>query len=137
MLTELNKWSHYAATFDGNEGILYINAGQVIAQPWRFSNGPDPNIFLTMFCTMDINSWASSCPESFYGYIDEVRIYNRVLEPNEIAYLADPTPLDGFYQRPVPSNAEIYAKEPVGQQMVNFKDYALVAKKWLEEDMYP
>jgi hypothetical protein len=137
MLTEINRWSHYAATLDGNSGTLYINGGPVISGYARLSNGPDPNIFLTLLCTMDINAWQTNCPESFYGYIDEVRIYNRTLEPNEIAYLADTTPGDGYLQIPVPSAAEIYVDEPVGQQMVNFKDYALVAKKWLEEDLYP
>jgi hypothetical protein len=87
--------------------------------------------------TMDQNAWGGNCPESFYGYIDEVRIYDRALEANEIAFLADPTPGDGYLQIPPPSSAEVYAKEPVGQQLVNFKDFALVAKKWLEEDMYP
>jgi hypothetical protein len=86
---------------------------------------------------MDQNAWGGNCPESFYGYIDEVRIYNRALEPNEIAYLADTTPEDGYLQIPPPSAAEVYKKEPVGQQIVNFKDFALVANKWLAEELYP
>jgi hypothetical protein len=137
MLTELGRWSHIAATLDGNTATLYINGGPVNTGVWRFSNGPDPDIFLTLLCTMDINAWPNACPESYYGYIDEVRIYDRALEPNEIAYLADSTPNDGYLQIPVPSAAEIYVDEPVGQQMVNFKDFALVANKWLEEDMFP
>jgi hypothetical protein len=138
MLTELNRWSHYAVTFDGNMGTLYINGGQVISARTRISNGPDPNIFLTIGNTMDINAWpGNGSPEAFYGYLDEVRIYDRALEPNEVAYLADSSPEDGFVQIPVPSSAEVYAKEPVGQQMVNFKDFALVMKQWLEEDMFP
>jgi hypothetical protein len=40
-------------------------------------------------------------------------------------------------QIPVPSLADVYSKEPVGEQMVNFKDFAIVAKRWLEEDMFP
>jgi hypothetical protein len=132
----IGKWAHVAATFDGNTAKLYLNGGEVDSGLWNLSHGPDPNIFLTIGQTTDQNGWNNG-PASFYGYLDEVRIYNRALEPNEIAYLADPTPEDGYLQRPVPSNAEIYVDEPVGQQVVNFKDYALVAKKWLEEDMYP
>jgi hypothetical protein len=133
----IGSWVHIAATFDGNTAKIYINNSEVASGKWRFSHGPDPNIFLTIGCTMDINAWPNSCPESFYGYIDEVRIYDRALEPNEILYLADTTPEDGYFQIPVPSAAEIYAKEPLGEQLVNFKDFALVANKWLEEDMFP
>jgi hypothetical protein len=137
MLTELNKWAHIAATFDGNTARLYINGGQVNSGLWRLSNGLDPNIFFTIGETMDQNAWGGNSVEAYNGYIDEVRIYNRVLEPNEIAYLADSTPEDGYLQIPVPSLAEVYKKEPVGQQMVNFKDFALVTNKWLAEDLYP
>jgi hypothetical protein len=133
IVQEINKWAHIAATFDGKTATIYINGVQVNSDQWRFSHGPDPNIFLTIGCTMDI----INSPESFYGYIDEVRIYNRALEPNEIAYLADPTPEDGILPIPVPSAADVYKKEPLGQQVVNFKDFALVANKWLEEDMFP
>jgi hypothetical protein len=140
------QWVHLAATFPNPSGNpndansfarIYLNGGQVNSGLFDFSHGIDANIMLSIGCTMDQNAWGGNCPESFYGYIDEVRIYDRALEPNEIAYLADPTPEDGYLQIPVPSAAEVYNKEPVGQQLVNFKDFALVANKWLEEDMYP
>jgi hypothetical protein len=57
--------------------------------------------------TQDQNAWVNS-PESFWGYLDEARIYNRVLEANEIAYLADTTPEDGLLWIPIPSLAELY-----------------------------
>jgi hypothetical protein len=132
----IGRWTHMAATFDGNTARLYLNGFEAASGLWMFNHGPDANIFLTLGQTNDVNAW-NNCPSSFYGYIDEPRIYNRALEPSEIAYLADPTPGDGVLQIPVPSAAELYAKEPVGQQMVNFKDFAVVANKWLEEDMYP
>jgi hypothetical protein len=132
----IGKWAHVAATFDGNTAKLYLNGGEVASGLWTFTHGDDDNIFLTLGQTNDQNAW-DNCPSSYYGYIDEVRIYDRALEPNEIAYLADTTPEDGIVQIPVPSSAEVYNKEPVGQQMVNYKDFALVAKRWLEEDMFP
>jgi hypothetical protein len=140
------KWIHVAATYphpsgdvnDANEYTrLYLNGEQIISGPeFHYTFGSDSNILLTIGNSISEAEWGNS-PEGFYGYIDEVRIYDRVLEPNEIAYLADTTPEDGYLQIPPQSAAEVYAKEPVGQQIVNFKDYALVAKRWLEEDMYP
>jgi hypothetical protein len=139
------KWVHTAFSYpnrsnDSNDpnsyARIYINGDPVTTARFHFDHGYDANIMLSIGNTMDQNAWGNS-PEGFYGYIDEVRIYDRVLEPNEIAYLADPTPEDGYLQIPPPSAAEVYAKEPVGQQIVNFKDLAIVAKKWLEEDMFP
>jgi hypothetical protein len=151
----IGQWVHLAATFphpaadtvaDANSHAwLYLNGGQVGNGPWRFSNGDDPNIFLSIGETQDQNAWPE-CPESFYGYIDEVRIYNHALEPNEIGYLADVTPLDGQQWVPIPSSANVYdgneispyiGNQPQGQRSVNFKDFAAVVKRWLDEEMFP
>jgi hypothetical protein len=143
----IGKWVHVAATFPhpaanpatdtNSHARLYLNGGQIDDGPWRFSHGVDKNIFLTIGQTNDQNAWPDS-PSSFYGYLDEARIYNRVLEPNEIAYLADVTPEDWKLQIPIPSSAEVYYyNEPVGSRSVNFKDFALIADKWLEEEMWP
>jgi hypothetical protein len=92
----IGQWVNVAATFphpsgnlaaDGNSHAhIYLNGGQVADGPWRFNHGYDPNIYLTIGQTTDSNGWADS-PASFYGCLDEVRIYNRVLDANEIVYL--------------------------------------------------
>jgi hypothetical protein len=152
----IGRWVHVAATFphpsgdpaDANSHAkLYLNGGEVDDGPWRFSHGYDPNIFLTIGQTNDQNGWPDS-PATWYGYIDEVRIYNRALGPNEIAYLADPSPEDGQLWIPISSPAnvtdvnEIYPYEgtqPQGKRSVNFRDYAMVANvdRWLTEEMFP
>ncbi|MFA5251551.1 MAG: LamG domain-containing protein, partial [Phycisphaerae bacterium] len=142
----IGQWVHLAASFphpsdnpgqDANSHArLYLNGGQVDSDPWRFSHGIDPNIFLTIGQTSDQNAWPDS-PASFYGYIDEVRIYNRALEPNEVAYLADLSPEDGWLWVPVPPPTDVFRPEPQGQQIVNFKDFAYMVDKWLTAQMYP
>jgi hypothetical protein len=140
----IGKWVHVAATFPHPSGTadpnsharLYLNGGQVDDGPWRFSHGVDANIFLTIGQTSDQNAWPDS-PSSFYGYLDEVRIYNRALEANEIAYLADPTPNDGLLWVPIPSPAELYSEEDQGKKVIDFKDFALLAQRWLTEEMFP
>jgi hypothetical protein len=140
----IGQWVHIATTFpnpptatDANaQARIFLNGGEVADGPWRFSHGYDANIFLTIGQTQDVNAWVDS-PSCFYGYIDEVRIYNRCLEPNEIAYLADITPDDGHQWVPVPSPGEVYSEEPQGQKKVNYKDFALVMNRWLTEQMYP
>jgi len=141
----IGKWVHLAATFphpsgdpcDANDyARLYLNGGEVAFGPWRFSHGWDPNIFLTIGQTNDPNAWPNG-PASYYGYLDEVRIYNRALEPNEVAYLADMTPEDGKLVIPPASLAEIYTGEPEGFRIINYMDFAIMADKWIEEYMFP
>ena len=154
MNSYIGQWVHVAATFphpsgnpaDGNDHAkLYLNGGEVDDGPWRLSHGYDPNIFFTIGTTTDPNGWADT-PSTFYGYIDEVRIYDRALEPNEIAYLADPSPEDGQLWIPISSPANVYdaneiapyiGMQPQGLRSVNFKDFAMLVKEWLTEEMFP
>ncbi|MHC4594881.1 MAG: hypothetical protein ACYS19_08055, partial [Planctomycetota bacterium] len=64
-------------------------------------------------------------------------IYHRALTPAEIAYLADETPGDGELYVPVPSVANMSDEEPVLSRSVNFKDFALLADGWLDEQLWP
>jgi hypothetical protein len=143
----IGQWVHLAATFphpsgdvnDANDyARLYLNGANISSGPWRFSHGDDNDIFLTIGQTNDQNAWPD-CPSSFYGYLDEVRIYNRALDYNEVAYLADTTPTDGNLWVPIPSAAEIYEREPLGQRFINFRDFAILTDPniWLRKEYWP
>jgi len=77
------QWSHVASTFDGVTLTTFINAS--INQQANPSGGT-----LSYFTQ---NPWLVGAPNDydrasgfkFYGLIDDVRIYNRVLSTNEIA----------------------------------------------------
>jgi hypothetical protein len=129
----LGKWTHLAATVDGNDATLYINGVEVASGTFTF--GPNTLASMAIGNVCGVN--AGNNTQTFNGDLDEVRIYNRALTAAEVAYLADTTPGDDELHVPVASAAEVYAKEPEGQQIVNFKDFALVVIKWLEEDMFP
>jgi hypothetical protein len=143
----IGQWMHVATTYPHPSGNpadansyarLYLNGAQIGLGRFHFDDGNDNNIFLTIGNTMDQNAWNNgSSPESFWGYIDEVRIYDRPLEPNEIAYLADTTPADGNLMIPIPSAAEVYKEEPEGSRVVNFRDFALLTDLWLQEEYWP
>ncbi len=150
----IGQWVHLAATFPHPSGDpadpnshakLYFNGGEVSDGPWRFSEGDDPNIFLTIGQTNDQNAWPDG-PAVFYGYLDEARIYNRVLEPNEIGYLADADPEDGELWVAISSPANVtdvneiapyQGEQPKGQRRINFKDFAVLVNEWLTEEMFP
>jgi hypothetical protein len=151
----IGKWVHLAATFDQNAttdpngfntGIahLYLNGAEVPASgpdgvpTGRFAMGQgDPcMIELTIGQISDVNEQGT---EAFFGDLDEARIYNRALTPAQVAYLADTSPGDGLLQIPVPSNAEVWTGEQVGNRKVNFKDFDMVADPnfWLKQEMWP
>jgi hypothetical protein len=69
----------------------------------------------------------------FSGKLDDVRVYNYALSPAEIMSLAGA----GAVYVPVTSPANISDLEPVLEKKVNFKDYSVLANKWLEEEMFP
>jgi len=73
----------------------------------------------------------------FDGELDDVHIYSRALSQAEIAYLADATPGDGESYIPVASAANIYDEEAQGLKTVNFKDFAVLADQWLDEQLWP
>jgi hypothetical protein len=129
----LGRWTHLAVTVDGNDATLYINGGEVASGTFTF--GPNSVASMAIGNTCGVN--AGNNTQTFNGDLDEVRIYNRALTAAEVAYLADTTPGDYELHIPVASAAEVYNKEPVGQQRINFKDFAMVAMRWLEEDMFP
>jgi hypothetical protein len=128
----IGQWAHVASTFDGTTARLYLNSAEVASGAFSFSS-----MTTAMMCLANNQEGQYWGPGVFKGDMDEVRIFNRALEPNEIAYLADTTPGDGEIYTPLTSIAELYSGEPKGSRIVNFKDFAVLAKIWLEEDLFP
>ena len=87
----LNTWSHLATTFDGTTQRLYVNGVEVASNPQagpvEVSQGT-----LRIGGNSIWNEW-------FAGAIDEVRIYNRALDADEIA-IDMTTPIAAFQPRP-------------------------------------
>ncbi len=78
---------------------------------------------------------------NFVGGIDDVRIYDYSLSYEEVCYLSN----GGLpcYQ-PVKSPANLVPKDPPGApfnpnnlDIINFKDFAVLAGKWLQESLWP
>ena len=81
-----NVWLHYAATYDHNAVMLYLNG--VPLQTNVIGTATVAHSTSSFRIGMDDNG---NCP--FPGSIDDVRVYNRALSKSEIAYLYQgPTP---------------------------------------------
>jgi hypothetical protein len=133
----VGHWIHLAATYphpsrnpaDGNSfARLYLNGIEVADGPWRFSHG-EPNTDLTIGNNWSEAVWPSS-PEAFWGYLDEPRIYKRVLTAYEIALLAGREPPCDLY-------SECWWFPDGCPKIINFKDFVVLINYWLEEQMFP
>jgi len=76
---ESDSWHHVAVTFDGETILVYADGENVSEIPQ-----PGPTIDSTGFDLHIGNGAAFDRP--YHGILDEVRIFDRVLEENEIAF---------------------------------------------------
>ena len=75
-LATAGQWQHLTGTCDGTTAKIYIN-GNLVASKAFSGNVGDSN-------TWRIGAYSDSPAGFFDGTIDEVRIYNRALGPNEV-----------------------------------------------------
>jgi hypothetical protein len=127
---ERDEWVHVAGTYDGNNVKCYIN-GKLAG-----INEEDANDI--PFLSQDSNDLAignkpGGEDDPFIGIIDDVRVYDRGLTAAEVAYLAT----DGTGILSLQSIANLIDGETLGERAVNFRDFAVLAVEWLEEDLYP
>jgi hypothetical protein len=73
----LNKWSFVCTSWDGSYNRLYVN-GSLLKTSISTGIGIE---------TMGFNIGAENPTRQFYGSIDDVRIYSRVLSETEISNL--------------------------------------------------
>jgi len=77
----IGEWAHVAATFDGAIVRIYLNGEEVQSGAFTFANKTTAE--------MRIGA-SSSTSQTFNGDMDEVRIYNRVLTPDDMLDVMSP-----------------------------------------------
>jgi hypothetical protein len=124
------EWHHVAGTYDGATAQLYVDGrldGTLATAGIIAKN--------TQKVLLGANSEQTA--RWWKGSIDDVWIYSRALTEAEVRYLADQTPGDGKLYVPLRSPAELYSAEPANQKSVNLKDFAQLAKNWLDRQLWP
>jgi thioredoxin len=76
----LGQWSHVSVTFDGATMVFYIDAEET--GRGRFSFGPKTDSALLIAAGM-LSGWGG-----FHGALDEIRLYNKALSPEDIESLS-------------------------------------------------
>ncbi|HUW17846.1 MAG TPA: LamG-like jellyroll fold domain-containing protein [Sedimentisphaerales bacterium] len=142
-----NEWHHAAVTYDANTNThcLYIDGNSI----WKGQFDPCiPHIEQDVVCIG--NSLNSDFPDvntagGFDGDINSVRIYNRVLLPDEVCYLANEARgcqgLSCYYKLISPANIVDHVYDVNGPErrtkQVNFRDYDVMAENWLSTILWP
>jgi prepilin-type N-terminal cleavage/methylation domain-containing protein len=72
-----NQWQLATVTFDGTTRKIYVNGAQVDSDPFAYL---PPNNTVAI----RIGNRTGATDRTFYGYIDELRIYNTVIPVSQI-----------------------------------------------------
>jgi len=134
------QWYFYTLTSSaGTGGAIYID-GQV-----RSTNANYKSDIVNLTDTINLgrrgfvgeNTRFFGSLDENNGLIDDVRIHDRVLSPEEIATIMDGKGLDSAAYYPIVSPANIYDKEPALSKRINFRDLAVLAQQWLQVQLWP
>jgi len=120
-----NSWVHFAQVYTGGHSHIYVDGVLTSSMAVRLDTGTGRDFRI-----------GRRNNNYFDGLIDEVRIYNRALSEAEIAIVkADGTVTDDYH--PVASPMNLVDPEPAGSRAVNFADFAVLADKWAQRQLWP
>ena len=116
------RWNHWAFTKDAVAGTMQIFLNGVLYDRRTGADSP-----ITGISSFEIGSgWYGR----YDGLIDDFRIYDYVLSQAEIAYVA--TNGTGIFDLPLLSPADLFT-----DNRINFRDFALLATDWLNNQVWP
>ncbi|MGB2809534.1 MAG: LamG domain-containing protein, partial [Sedimentisphaerales bacterium] len=134
------EWHHVAGLRDVNDLRLYIDGltdddwVEPLPAGYDLSGTHQHNAYIGVI-TDNRDPNGTTLEKWLQGSVDDVRIYDYALSPEEVAYLG--TNGAATLHIPIPSPADVYKGEPEGSQWINLKDYSLIASQYLEEILWP
>ncbi len=153
---DLDKWYHVAGTYeklpDVNGGIsrVYIDGrlhgeDDINDEEYNHSHNPDYDPNWCIGAQDYEGGMVGETPTPmrphidrvYYGYLDDVRVYDRQLSEEEIMWLVGKTAPNYYAILPPAGYADIHSPEAKGDKIVNFKDMAKLAQEWLESKLWP
>ena len=120
------KWHHLAGVFDGSILYLYVDGVLEAAKEAPKSVSISRyNVFIGANAQVPGRDWN--------GLIDDVCIYDYALSHGEILYLAVGVGSE-LYQ---PLRPALSPVDPYEDGKIDYRDYAVLANVWLEEQVWP
>ncbi len=122
-----NQWHHFAFVKDGTEMDIYKNGRLIVRNREAGLPIQTPAQTLRLGVADDDNL------EPFVGKVDHLHIYSYALNHSEILYLFSGD-LSQFYQPlyPVLSKSDLS-----GEDIVNLKDFSILADFWMQKELWP
>jgi len=127
-------WHHVAATFDGQRDRLYVD-GVEDKQTKKIHQTPPPGPIIPNNWDLCIGNTAVNYYgvrefNAYDGLLDEVRLYNRVLSPEEIKALAS-SPQEGASAQPASANPAPATPNPADRikQIKQLMEQGLIDKQ--------
>ena len=130
-----DKWVHYAfvKSVSGRYQKIYRN-GQLIALNDNATASETTTLDTTNnFATLGAWRWSGGYGGYVDGYIDDFRIYSYALSPGEVLYLA----VEGGTATSPMTQGLFTPADATGDNKVDFYDFAVMAKYWLQNVVWP
>ncbi len=151
---ENGQWYHVAGSFEqypdvnGGMGRVYVNGmleaeSDVPENAYTATHDPavEPQVFIgAKDGEGNPEGETPQLPgitDYFAGYIDDARVYNRLLSEEEIMSIVGRTGRNYYAIEPPQSWGNFYNEEPRGQRWVNMRDFAVLGNNWLKFDLWP
>jgi hypothetical protein len=126
------QWTFTALTVAPDLATIYMYDGSLMLAARKYDN----YIAKPWDSPFHIADQMQYSGRFFTGAIDDVRIYNRVLSPAEIVYLAQGASTSAeFALEPWRTNTNPIG--PESDDIVNYRDFAIMADSWLTKILWP
>jgi len=131
-----NEWHHVVGQRAGTTLRVYVDAipdgTNTCSTAYNLAGTSQHNAYVGAI-TDHTDASGATLQKFFVGSVADLRIYDYALTQGQIITAA------GLAQWhiPLPSPAELYDAEAQGARVINFRDYAILSDRWLEEDLYP
>jgi hypothetical protein len=140
-------WYHVAATWsedeyaarvyvDGKIGVETIIAEDDKPNRTYNAGAVEPNVAIGAKWD-ETTDPPGDMVDRFYGYLDDIRIYDRQLSEEEIQYLAGNMAPNYYPLLGPAAQSNIYPSGIRGSEVVDFRDFVMLALEWLESDLWP
>jgi beta-galactosidase len=121
-------WHHLAGTYNGSQIKLYVDGELKDTNDYVGSIPSETN-------NVNLGTSSDFTDRWYEGLLDDVRIYSRALSQEEVASLAERStftqPLEPLLT-PQNPGVDLY-----GDGVIDFRDFAVLAEMWLEEQLWP
>jgi hypothetical protein len=135
-----SQWTFMAVAVEPTQATVYVYDGTTLETAINAAaHGPLEEFCTT--CTTWIGSAVKAGNDHYDGILDDLRLYNKTLPVGDIMGLAG---IVGKVYVPMIATTNIYPKSPPGApydpnniDVINIKDYAIIADNWLDRVLWP